>query len=73
MVERFIRTLKGHCVHRHRLERIQHATRVVGDSIIFDNNRRPLCRLIHRRRRIASPLDQVLSSCLDPSAERKAR
>ena len=41
MVERVIRTLKEQCVHRHRFETIQHASRVIGDWIRFYNNRRP--------------------------------
>ena len=41
MVERVIRTLKEQCVHRHRFESQQHATRVVGDWIQFYNYRRP--------------------------------
>lgn len=41
MVERLIRTLKEHCVHRHRFETLQHASRVIGDWIGFYNNRRP--------------------------------
>ncbi|WP_336099476.1 integrase core domain-containing protein [Roseovarius sp. CH_XMU1461] len=41
MVERFIRTLKAQCVHRHRFESIQHAMRVIGDWITFYNNGRP--------------------------------
>lgn len=41
MVERVIRTLKEQCVHRHRFESIQHATRVIGEWISFYNNRRP--------------------------------
>ncbi|MFN3279928.1 MAG: IS3 family transposase, partial [Paracoccus hibiscisoli] len=41
MVERVIRTLKEQCVHRHRFESIQHASRVIGDWISFYNNRRP--------------------------------
>lgn len=41
MVERVIRTLKEQCVHRHRFESHQHATRVVGDWIQFYNHRRP--------------------------------
>ena len=40
MVER-IRTLKDQCVHRHRFETVQHASRVIGDRIGFDNHRRP--------------------------------
>ncbi|QOL82521.1 integrase core domain-containing protein [Pseudooceanicola spongiae] len=30
-----------YCVHRHRFESIQHASRVIGDCISFYNNRRP--------------------------------
>ncbi len=41
MVERVIRTLKEQCVHRHRFETLQHASRVIGDWIGFYNNRRP--------------------------------
>lgn len=41
MVERVIRTLKDQCVHRHRFETLQHASRVIGDWIGFYNNRRP--------------------------------
>lgn len=41
MVESMIRTLKEQCTHRHRFESIQHATRVIADSISFYNNRRP--------------------------------
>lgn len=41
MVERVIRSLKEQCVHRHRFESIQHATRVIGDWIAFYNHRRP--------------------------------
>lgn len=41
MVERVIRTIKEQCVHRHRFESQQHATRVVGDWIQFYNHRRP--------------------------------
>ncbi|GAA5233030.1 hypothetical protein GCM10025795_13180 [Verticiella sediminum] len=41
MVERLIRTLKEQCVHRHRFETIQHASRVIGDWIRFYNDRRP--------------------------------
>jgi putative transposase len=37
MVARVIRTLKEHCVHRHRFESIQRATRVIGDWISFYN------------------------------------
>ncbi len=31
MVERVIRTLKEECVHRHRFESLQHASRVISD------------------------------------------
>ena len=31
MVERVIRTLKDQCVHRHRFETLQHASRVIAD------------------------------------------
>ncbi len=41
MVERLIRTLKEQCVHRHRFETIQHATRVLADWITFYNAQRP--------------------------------
>jgi putative transposase len=41
MVERVIRTLKEQCVHRHRFESLQHASRVIGDWINFYNRRRP--------------------------------
>jgi putative transposase len=41
MVERVIRTLKDQCVHRHRFETLQHASRVIADWIGFYNNRRP--------------------------------
>ena len=41
MVERVIRTLKDQCVHRHRFESLQHASRVIGDWIGFYNNQRP--------------------------------
>lgn len=41
MVERVIRTLKEQCVHRHRFETQQHASRVIGDWIRFYNTRRP--------------------------------
>ncbi len=33
--------LKEQCVHRHRFESIQHATRVIGDWISFYNRKRP--------------------------------
>lgn len=41
MVERVIRTLKEQCVHQHRFETQQHASRVIGDWIQFYNHRRP--------------------------------
>lgn len=41
MVERVIRTLKDQCVHRHRFESLQHASRDIGDWIGFYNNGRP--------------------------------
>ena len=44
LVERVIRTLKEQCVHRHRFESLQHASRLIGDGIHFYNHRRP-----HRR------------------------
>lgn len=41
MIERVIRTLKEQCVHRHRFESQQHASRVIADWIQFYNHRRP--------------------------------
>ena len=41
MVERVIRTLKEQCVHRHRFESLQHASRVISDWIGFYNHQRP--------------------------------
>lgn len=41
MVERVIRTLKDQCVHRHRFESLQHASRQIADWIGFYNNQRP--------------------------------
>jgi putative transposase len=41
VVERVIRTLKEQCIHRHRFETLQHATRVVADWIQWYNTRRP--------------------------------
>ena len=41
MVERVIHTLKDQCVHRHRFESLQHASRVIGDWIGFYNHQRP--------------------------------
>lgn len=41
MVEREIRTLKEQYVHRHRIESLQHASRVIADWIGFYNHWRP--------------------------------
>jgi len=41
LVERVIRTLKEQCVHRHRFESLQHASRTISDWIGFYNHRRP--------------------------------
>ena len=41
LVERVIRTLKDQCVHRHRFESLQHASRVIADWIQFYNHQRP--------------------------------
>jgi putative transposase len=41
MIERFIRTLKEQCAHRHRFESQAHATRVISDWIHFYNHQRP--------------------------------
>ena len=41
MIERVIRTLKEQCVHRHRFETQQHASRVIAEWIRFYNHRRP--------------------------------
>lgn len=41
MVERVIRALKHHYVHRHRSEALEHASRLIGDWIGFYNNPRP--------------------------------
>jgi putative transposase len=41
MVERVIRTLKEQCIHPHRFESLQQASRVIGDWIGFYNHRRP--------------------------------
>ena len=41
LVERVIRTLKEQCVHRHRFETQQYASRVIGEWIGFYNTRRP--------------------------------
>jgi len=37
MVQRLIRTLKEKCIHRHRFETLQHASRVIGDWVDFYN------------------------------------
>lgn len=41
MVERVIRTLKEQCVHRHRFESLQHASRVIADWTHFYNHQGP--------------------------------
>lgn len=41
LMERFIRSLKDQCVHRHRFESLAHAMRVIGDWIRFYNDERP--------------------------------
>ncbi len=41
LVERVIRTLKEQCIHRHRFETLQHASRAIGDWIHFYNHQRP--------------------------------
>lgn len=41
MIERFIRSLKEQCVHRQRFERLAHASRAIGDWIVFYDLRRP--------------------------------
>ena len=41
MVEHVIRSLKEQCVHRHRFESLQHASRVISDWISFYNHQRP--------------------------------
>jgi len=48
MVERASRTLKDECLHRHRFESLQRASRVVGDWIGFYNHRRPHQPLVIR-------------------------
>jgi putative transposase len=40
LMERAIRSVKEQCVHRHRFETLQHASRVLGDWIGFYNQRR---------------------------------
>nr|WP_298601084.1 transposase [uncultured Zoogloea sp.] len=41
LLERMIRTLKERCIHRHRFETLQHASRVIGDWVQFYNHQRP--------------------------------
>jgi putative transposase len=41
LVERVIRTIKEQCVHRHRFETLQYASRVISDWIGFYNQKRP--------------------------------
>ena len=41
MVERVIRTSEEQCAHRHRLETLQHAGRIVSDWISCYSTRRP--------------------------------
>ncbi len=52
MVERVNRTLKDQCVHRHRFETLQHASRVIGDWIRFDSEERR-----HQARRMKTPAE----------------
>jgi putative transposase len=52
MIERFIRTLKERCVHRHRCKSQQLASRVAADCIQFYNHRRP-----HRALDMKAPAD----------------
>lgn len=52
MVERVIPTLKDQCVHRHRFESLQHASRVIADWIGFYNNQRP-----HQALRMKTPAE----------------
>ncbi|WP_028103034.1 IS3 family transposase [Pseudoduganella violaceinigra] len=52
MVERVIRTLKEQCVHRHRFEILQNASRVIADWIGFYNNQRP-----HQALRMKTPAE----------------
>lgn len=41
LVERMIRSLKEQCIHRHRFETLQHASRVIGEWIQFYNHQQP--------------------------------
>ena len=52
MVERLIRTLKEQCVHRHRFETLQHASRVISDWVGWYNTRRP-----HQALRMKTPVE----------------
>ena len=52
MVERVIRTPKEQCVHRHRLETLQHACRAITDWIQLYNHRRP-----HEALKMKSPAE----------------
>jgi putative transposase len=40
-VERVIRTIKEQCVHRQRFETLQHVSQVLGDWIVFYNQKHP--------------------------------
>nr|WP_249728861.1 integrase core domain-containing protein [Acidovorax sp. CCYZU-2555] len=52
MVERVIRTLKQQCVHRHRFESLQHASRLIGDWIGFYNHQR-----LHQSLKMKTPAE----------------
>ncbi|SNT19703.1 Integrase core domain-containing protein [Noviherbaspirillum humi] len=52
MVERVIRTLKEQCVHQHRFETLQHASRVIADWISFYDTRRP-----HQALKMKTPVE----------------
>jgi len=41
MMAHLIRSLKEQCVHRHRVESLAHASRVIGDWIQVYTHRRP--------------------------------
>lgn len=56
MVEKLIRTLKDQCVHRHRFETLQHASRVIGDWVSFYNHQRPHQALAMKTPAMAFPL-----------------
>ncbi len=57
MVERLIRTLKEQCVHRHRFESLQHASRMFGEWVGFYNRRRP-----HQALKIMTPTQAYLAA-----------